>query len=184
MIPRILAAAALLLALCAACNGESSAPTSTVPQQTETLTAPPVTTTSTQTEVETTAETETVFCCPGRPVLPAGAHLLTSDPSLAASDLKVRLGCEEGKGVAHLSWTPAAESGNAELLGKSILPNVTNPRKFEFLQTLPATASSFTWKPLEGQAIHAWVVLTSHGDGWAPSARVSFTGPSCTADFN
>jgi len=183
MTARLAALGLVLAALAAACNSGAS------PPRTTGTTAPPrVTTTETvvtETEVETQMTTVThPPATTSESVLPPDAQLLESKPSLAATRLKVRLDCVEGHGVAHLGWTPAATPGEAQRLGMTILPDVTDPRDFDLLQPLPSSASTFTWAPLQGQAIHTWMVLTRHPDGWAPSARMSFTGPSCTADFN
>jgi hypothetical protein len=114
-------------------------------------------------------------------MLPAGTPLLSA-ASVAASRLIVELDCVQGKGVARLRWTPSAEPGEAQRIGVAALPNAADPRTFRLLGVVPPEASALTWKGVDGQASHTWLVLTKHAAGWAPSARVSFTGPSCAGD--
>lgn len=156
-------------------------------------TSAPVETTVTQTQTETETETETVTVEVGPPTvttggtenaLPSDANVLPPGGSLAASGLRAVTDCREGKGVALLRWSPSAEPGESQRVAVTILPEERDPRKFELVHQVSPSARSLVWAGLSGQAIHTWIVLTRHETGWAPSARATFTGPPCAADFN
>ncbi|MEO8290675.1 MAG: hypothetical protein ABI649_06730 [Gaiellaceae bacterium] len=181
-----LLAAVLALALFAAGCGKKSSGGTTEGPGTTTLAAE--TTVNTQTTV--TTETVTVTVAPPTATegtnnaLPAGAKVLPAGGSLAARALRAATECREGKGVARLRWVPAAEPGDSQRVAVTILPEERDPRKFELVRKVSPDARSLVWTGLSGQAIHTWIVLTQHEAGWAPSARATFVGPACTADFS
>jgi hypothetical protein len=180
---RTLAIGLALVALATACGKKSSQATTST-GTTTTVTYTETVTTETQTYTVTVTGQPPMVIGGHEPVLPPGAHLLTTGGPLGATGLVKKIGCQQGKGVARLSWTPAAEPGSAQRVAVTVFPEVADPRDFELVRALPATADVLVWTSLSGQANHTWTVLTRHPEGWAPSARVTFTGPACTADMN
>jgi hypothetical protein len=120
-------------------------------------------------------------------VLSAWAGLaLAEDPVLdpggpgAASNLKATCSCspETGEPVASLSWDPAQNPGSEQRIEVTIYDWDRADRS----SALAADATSFEWTGLHGQAIHEWRVLTLQPEGWVPSNKASFEGPTCTRD--
>jgi len=42
--------------------------------------------------------------------------------------------------------------------------------------------NALVWRPVRGQAIHFWRVVTLQPEGWVPSDVASFEGLTCVAD--
>jgi hypothetical protein len=111
------------------------------------------------------------------PVLPAGG------PG-AATNLDAKVECsktELRKGIAKLSWRAASIPGREQRIAVTIYS--FDSGQFETTGPLPSDQSSYVWDQLHGQAIHFWLVLNLHENGWLPSEIASFEGPTCVADF-
>jgi hypothetical protein len=101
----------------------------------------------------------------------------------AATALRGESVCSEeviAHAVANLSWRPADDRGDEQLVQVTIfsfdLPGSV------FSEPLDPNADSFVFQQLSGQATHSWRVLTRHGDRWTPSEPGEFVGATCVAD--
>jgi hypothetical protein len=99
-----------------------------------------------------------------------------------ATGLKSQVDCSQSatrEGLAQLGWTPSgSQQQRVEL---TVRADGFERGDFETSKTLPGGQGSFTWMPLQGQAIHFWRVSTFNGTDWAPSDVSSFVGPTCVA---
>jgi len=82
--------------------------------------------------------------------------------------------------VANLSWMPAIEPGDEQVIQVTIfsfdLPGSV------FSEPLEPSVDQFVLEQLSGQATHSWRVLTRHENTWTPSEPAEFVGATCVAD--
>jgi len=101
----------------------------------------------------------------------------------AATALRGESRCSEdiiALSIAELSWTPAVDRGEEQLVQVTIytfdLPGSV------FSAPLEPTVDQLVFDQLSGQAVHMWRVLTRHDGMWTPSESGAFTGATCVAD--
>lgn len=157
----------------------STAPSSTAIPTTAIRATSPTSTAPGGTPVANTALPPFSTLPPGTPILPPGGQG-------AATDLHAELTCSEADprmGVASLSWRPATQLGVEQRVVLTIYRDGFERGDFGASETLKPDQTTVLWQPLSGQAIHYWRVLTLHSEGWVPSETMSFTGPTCVADY-
>lgn len=101
----------------------------------------------------------------------------------AAADLHSTPECDPdviAQAVADLTWTPAADSGEAQMIEVTIY-DFELPGGW-FSELLGRDTGSYRFAELSGQAVHHWRVLTLRDGVWTPSEPDSFVGPTCVAD--
>ena len=104
----------------------------------------------------------------------------------AATNLQSEVGCSEinpRKSFAKLSWIVAENPGTEQRIALTIFKDGFHKGNFQVSEPLSPNHTSIAWDQISGQAIHQWIVLTKHKDGWVPSETASFEGPLCIADM-
>lgn len=155
-------ACVLLLAGCAAALSTSPGPTRG-PERT------PLPSATTGPEMTPPSESGLVIGPPGGP----GAATNLRGESVCSDE-------QAAHAVAHLSWTPAVDRGDEQLVQVTIysfdLPGST------FSEPLDPIVDRLVFEQVSGQAVHEWRVLTRHGETWTPSDPAEFTGATCVVD--
>ncbi len=116
----------------------------------------------------------------------ATAPIVAVGGPYAATNLEAKVDCsveEPRKGIAHLSWTVALNTGSEQRVEVTIFRDGFETGAFERSGPLPPNQSTLTWKELKGQAIHHWRVLTRISSGWVATETASFEGSTCVANF-
>ncbi len=176
-VPQAPVAVALLLVVLAsaACGQESSSKGSGSPSNTLAASLPP--------SGPSAAPTASGHSSPPPSLV---ARLGSPGGAGAATRLQAQARCEAAGSrvaVADLSWSLATSRGKEQRVALTKFREGFDTNNFDVSPSLPADASSATWRGLNPGGVHYWRVLTLQGDLWIPSQTETFTGPTCVADY-
>ena len=117
------------------------------------------------------------------PTVPAGIPIVRMGGSGAATNLQAQPGCRGAEPIADLSWSLAAEPGNAQRVDVATFIGGFEAGVFEMTAALHPEETSVVWDGVNPGVLHFWRVLTLHEDGWVTSEVATFSGLVCTPDM-